>query len=106
MEFSLQDARAQPAMDIAPFHEWSFPDGALWTQFYRTKEGYLLRFPGLADFQVSADDLAVTCHPAPEATGETSRHLYLNQVLPLVLSKLGKLVFHASAIEVENGAVA
>lgn len=106
VDFRLLDARKQAAVHTAPFHEWAFPDGTLWTQFYRTDTGYLLRFPDLADFQVSADGLTVTCYPAPEVTDETPQHLYLNQVLPLVLSKLGKLVFHASAVEVADGAVA
>lgn len=92
--------------DDMPFNEWVFPDGSVWTQFYRTDTGYLLRFPDLADFQVSTDGLTVTCYPAPDVTDETPRHLYLNQVLPLVLGKLGKLVFHASAVEVADGAIA
>ena len=106
VDFKLLDARVQEEVHTTPFHEWVFPDGTLWTQFYRTDTGYLLRFPDLADFQVSADGLTVTCYPAPEVTDETPQHLYLNQVLPLVLSKLGKLVFHASAVEVADGAVA
>ncbi len=106
VDFSIVAARSQAPVAIEPFHEWAFPDGTLWTQFYRTDAGYLLRFPGLADFEVSADALGVTCHPAPEASEATSQHLYLNQVLPLVLSKRGKLVFHASAVEVAGGAVA
>ncbi len=63
----------------------------------------------MADFDVSPDALDVTCFPAAEAAEapETiAQHLYLNQVLPLVLSKRGKLVFHASAVEVPDGAVA
>ena len=110
MDFSIAPPRSQAALESTPFHEWSFPDGTLWTQFYRTESGYLLRFPGLADFQVSADGSAVICFPGPgaseEASNATARHLYLNQVLPLLLSKLGKLVFHASAVEVAGGAVA
>ena len=101
----MQSARHQTAVGDAPFHVWAFPDGTLWTEFYRANGGYLLRFPDLADFQVSADGLSVTCLPAPEVSEATSQHLYLNQVLPLVLSKLGKLVFHASAVEVDDGAV-
>ena len=62
-------------------------------------------FPGLADFQVSAHALAVTGIPVPGVSEGTVRHLYLNQVLPLVLSRLGKRVFHASAVEIEGGAV-
>ena len=106
MDFSIAAARVQAAVDGLPFHAWSFPDGTLWTQFYRTDSGYLLRFPGLADFQVSSDALVVTCFPAPEASEATAQHLYLNQVLPLVLSKQGKLVCHASAVEVAGAAVA
>jgi hypothetical protein len=106
VEFTIAAARSQAALEATPFHEWSFPDGTLWTQFYRTPSGYLLRFPDLADFEVSADGMVVTCFPAPEASEATSQHLYLNQVLPLVLGKLGKLVFHASAVELPGGAVA
>jgi hypothetical protein len=91
---------------IPPFHAWVFPDGTLWTEFHRADGGYLLRFPQLADFQVSADADTVTCVPVPEVPEGTARHLYLNQVLPLVLSKLGQLVFHASAVEIGSGAVA
>jgi hypothetical protein len=36
----------------------------------------------------------------------TAQHLYLNQVLPLVLSKQGKLIFHAGAIETQAGVLA
>lgn len=103
---SILAARAQVPLAVEPFHVWTFPDGTLWTAFYRANDGYLLRFPDLADFRVSADALSVTGFPAPEVSDATVRHLHLNQVLPLVLSKLGKLVFHASAVEVDEGAVA
>ncbi len=105
IEFELRPARLQPPVARPPFHTWTFPDGTLWTEFHRTNGGYLLRFPDLADFRVSADALQVTGCPAPEVSEATVQHLYLNQVLPLVLSKLGKLVFHASAVEVGEGAV-
>lgn len=104
--FSLESPRPQVPLSGLPFHEWTFPDGTLWTQFFRTDAGYLLRFPDLADFEVSADGLYVACSPAPDVTDSTAHHLYLNQVLPLTLSKQGKFVFHASAVEIGNGAVA
>ena len=96
----------QEPVAAAPFHEWAFPDGTVWTQFFRAGNGYLLRFPELADFSVSGSAFAVACQPAAGVTRDTCDHLYLNQVLPLVLSRQGKLVFHASAVEVEGGAVA
>ncbi len=92
-------------MTIQPFRALTLPDGTPWTEFYRSDGGYLLRFPGLADFHVSADGLDIACYPAPLVSEATSQHLYLNQVLPLVLSKRGKLVFHASAVQVAGGAI-
>lgn len=104
MVFQLLAPRVQEAIGSAPFHEWMLPDGKPWTRFYRIGTGYLLRFPELADYEVAGADLAVSCHPAPGVTEPTSRHLYLNQVLPLVLSRQGKLVFHASCVEVAGRA--
>ena len=46
-----------------PFHVWAFPDGTVWTNFYRNGDDYLLRFPDLADFEVSADGHTVRCRP-------------------------------------------
>jgi len=104
--FTLSPALPQAPLNELPFHEWIFPDGSVWTQFYRTETGYLLRFPDLSDFLVSRDGRGVKCLPAPEVTEETFRHLYLNQVLPLALAKQGKLVFHASAVEIGMSGVA
>jgi hypothetical protein len=103
-------ARGAPCAQVptqeAPFHEWILPDGTLWTQFYRTDSGYLLRFPNLADFKVSPAGHDVTAHPVPGVSDQTVEHLYLNQVLPLALSRQGRLVFHASAVDIGGAAVA
>jgi hypothetical protein len=99
-------SRPQAPYDAEPFHTWNCPDGTTWTAFYRTSSGFMLRFPGFADFEVSTDGRRVTCAPAPDVSNATTEHLYLNQILPLALSKLGKLVFHASAVEVVGGAIA
>jgi hypothetical protein len=89
-----------------PFHAWRYPDGRLWAGFYRTGTGYVLRFPGLADFAVSHDGSTISSDPAPGVSPQTIEHLYLNQVLPLALSRQSKLVLHASAVEVDDEAVA
>ena len=106
IEWIVEIQQEQLPRTDKPYQQWAFPDGALWTQFYRDDQGYLLRFPLLADFSVSADGDRVVCSPAPGVTDTTQQHLYLNQVLPLVLSRLGKLVFHGSAVEIDGGAVA
>ncbi len=93
-------------METEPFHEWAFPDGTLWTGFYRVGDGYLLRFPGLADFTLSSDGQEVAAYPVPGVSKQTIDHLYLNQVLPLALGRQFKLVLHASAVEIGQEAVA
>lgn len=104
--FLEHNARPQVPVAGAAFYQWVAPDGSLWTLFYRQGRDYLLRFPGLADFEVSADGCQVAAWAAPGGTSATVQHLYLNQVLPLALSRQGKLVLHASAVELADRAVA
>lgn len=97
----------QEDLHTPPFHSWTVPpDQSLWCAFHREHGGYRLRFPGLADFLVSANGLDVRAIPVPGLDATTLEHLYLNQVLPLALSKQGEPVFHASAVVLPHGAVA
>ena len=105
IDFHLAEAPPPEPLESAFFHGWIFPDGTPWTRFYRTDSGYLLRFPELADFEVSADGRVVSSWPIPGISEETIRHLYLNQAPPLALSRQGKRVFHASAVEAPAGAL-
>lgn len=101
-------AEARPQADAPgqPYHEWRSQDGTVWTRFFRTTRGYLLRFPGLADFAVSKRGRSVCCMPVPAVSQATLEHLYSNQVRPLVMGLLGRLAFHASAVEIDDAAVA
>jgi hypothetical protein len=99
-------ARQQVRLNATLFNEWKNADGKTWMSFYRTPADYLLRFPDLADFQISRNGRNVHCWPVPGTSEETVRHLYLNQVLPLTLSKNGKLLFHGSAVEIGSEAIA
>ena len=98
--------RPQAPFLQVPFHQWTFPDGTVWTLFYRLDNGYLLRFPDLADFEVSLDGLTAVAWPVPGVSPGTVEHLHLNQVLPLALSRQGRLVLHASAVAFDGIGVA
>ena len=106
VDYTEQPERPPAPVQAAPFHQWAFPDGTLWTQFFRQGAGYLLRFPDLADFEVSADGTTAQGYPAPGVTSATVEHLYLNQGLPLALSRQGKLVLHGSAVDIGGLGVA
>lgn len=96
-------------MASAPYHRWDTTDASApcpWLAFHRTNSGYLLRFPDLADFDLSRDGTACTAHPVPDVPQGTLDHLFLNQVLPLALSRQGRLVLHGSAVTVNEVAAA
>lgn len=87
------------------FHRWPAPDGGVWLSFARN-EDYLLRFPGQGDFLISRDGREVQCRPLRGTPESTIRHLFLDQVIPLVLSRRELLVLHASAILTPDGVIA
>ena len=89
-----------------PFHELLDPSGKLWASFYRVDNRYLLRFTGFADFTISSDGLEIIANPVQGVSEQTVEHLYLNVALPLAFSRQLKLVLHASAVEMDNTAVA
>jgi hypothetical protein len=88
------------------FHHWSPPDSQPWLLFGRLEKGYLLRFPGLADFSLLTEERMIRCYPQNGTPSETIRHLLLNQVVPLVLAWRGCIVLHGSAVGTEYGAIA
>jgi hypothetical protein len=106
IRYSVEPVRPQRRVDTKPFHRYTFADGTVWTEFYRSGEGYLLRFPDLADFEVSASGDAVVAYPATGTDEATVEHLYVNQLVPLALSRQGRPAFHASVVTVPGGAVA
>ena len=106
IRYTIMAARSQPVLKATPFHRYTFEDGTVWTEFYRSGDAYLLRFPELADFEVSADGTEVIAHPASATDEATVEHLYINQLVPLALSRQGRPAYHASVVTVPDGAVA
>jgi hypothetical protein len=106
IEYRVAAAQPQQLTHGEPFHRYIFDDGTVWTEFFRTDRGYLLRFPDLADFAVTADGNKVVAHPAPGTDEVTLEHLYINQLVPLAMSRQGRPAYHASVVTVAGGAVA
>jgi hypothetical protein len=92
--------------DVRWFHAWPTPDGDTWVRFGRHASGFVLEFPDRARFAIAADGSHIDVAPLGTAPVETLRHLLLNQVLPLVLSRRGRLVIHASAVAIDGAVVA
>jgi hypothetical protein len=103
IQISIGVGARPDAVPGAVFHEWRVKGATRhrpWLSVARLESGYLLRFPTLSDFTVSADGARITCHPAPRLPSATLSHLLLDQVLPLAISRRGALALHASAVHV------
>ncbi len=100
-----RDASAPPRPPVDWFHAWS--DGtAEWARFGATDEGWVVAFPALATFRIDRSATRVEVEPVASVPPYTVSHLLLNQVLPLVLSRQGRLVLHAGAVATEEGITA
>ena len=88
------------------FHHWTFPNGRRWLSFARVDDGYLLRFPRMADFHVRVKAREVAARRGRSTPHHTFRHLLLDQVLPLIAASRDCLALHAAVVNVDGGAVA
>ena len=106
----LIELGAAPGGDrLDAFHSWRVPGrrSRPWLSIGRFADGYRLRFPDMADFEVTTAGDRITCRPVARLAASTLRHLLLDQVLPLALSRSGRLVLHASAVHIPRlGSVA
>lgn len=103
---TVMPAREQAPLGIPPFHRWTAPGGTVWTEFCRIGSDVVIRFPGFADFVLPPGNGATLCWPVPSLDDDTREHIFLNQVLPLVQGRSGRLSFHASAVATDRGAIA
>jgi len=90
--------------DYGWFNQWRFKDEVR-LSFAIRDDNFLLRFPD-ADFLVSRAGNQINCQPLPGVPEATLRHLLLDCVIPLILSRREPLVLHASAILTGHGAIA
>lgn len=97
-------APATPALRW--FHRWRQPDGRPWLSFARHPGGYILRFAGLADFDVRPGVRRIHGYRDGSTPDHTFNHLLLDQILPLVAGGRDRLALHASVVDVDGRAVA
>lgn len=95
----------KPASGRSWFHHHRLPDGTVWMSKGRIPGGYLVRFPDLADFEISPDGREVVCRPCQEVPDLTLRHLFLDQIAPLLMGLHGRLALHAGGVSMPEGPV-
>ena len=103
--WQIEDPREQLPQKEPAFNEWPQKGGTFHPVFYRLGERFLIRFSGLADFIVSGNADKINATPVPGVSHELLKEAYHNLVFPLALSQQQRLVFHASAVEIDHCAV-
>jgi len=81
-------------------------DGDLWLSLAGEGSSYHLRFSELAHFHVSKAAKSIQCYPMPGIPLTTISHLFLDIVIPLVLSRRASLVLHASSVLISGKMIA
>jgi hypothetical protein len=85
------------------FHSWKAQDGQEIMSCARKGENYLLNILGLAQFVLLFDEQRIEAYPQAACTENTLAHLLQDQVIPRVICHGGRLVMHASAVELKDG---
>lgn len=104
-EWDLRMSRA-PLPAARWFHRWYEPNGRLALSFGRTDAGYVLQFARSTGFEIQTAARWIRCVAPPGVPATTTRHLLLNQVLPMLLASPERLVLHGSAVALPEGVVA
>ena len=81
-------------------------DGTPWLVCTRTEAGYRFDFPGYVDFFADRTGHRVICAAQADTPPETVRHLFLDQVMPLLHNLRGGEALHGSAVRVGGGVCA
>lgn len=89
--------RFQAALPEAHYDRWVTAGSQDAAYFYRTHQGFLVRFPGVVDFQISADGSQALALPVPSAPHEAVVDLFHNAIIPLTDNHRGALSLHGSA---------
>jgi len=77
-----------------------------WITIAKKENGFFFRFDEIADFEISADDKTIKGYSCEGVPDSTISHLFLNQIMPHLVSGIDKrLVLHASAVEINGEAV-
>lgn len=85
--------------------QWLTDSGETWLSIARVEDGYRVSVSGLTCL-ISSSGSDVRVDAAASMEQPEIDHLLLHQVLPLALSRTGRVVLHACAVETAAGAIA
>jgi hypothetical protein len=99
---TYRPAAAQAPLSSTQYDCWRTLDGEIAAEFYRSGQGFLVRFPDHADFLIDPGAGSAACTAVPDVDPDYIGDLYFNQIVPLMLSHSGTLVIHASGVAIDG----
>lgn len=111
MDWTQQPPRSQAELPSEPYDLWVSPEGQRMAEFHRSEEGFLVRFPGQADFLITSpsepEKTTIAGWQVPECPRQNVANLFHNAILPILGNHNGGLFLHGSAVRIsgENGEV-
>jgi len=103
--FRIDDSSGLSHIAGREIQSWELPDGQEWLRIHDAVSNYFFTFSGYAGYEVSKDFRDAVCCPQQPVQRETLRHLFLDQVLPLMMAAKGETVLHGSAVAIEGRAI-
>lgn len=100
------DCNAQNCHHVDWHTHAALADGTPWLSLGTSPNGYWLEFHDHACFHVTPDRRTITVYPDPNTTPNTIEHLFLDQVMPRVLSLGEKLVLHGAVVAGADAVIA
>lgn len=95
------------SLDVRWYLRARLAGGATWLRSGKIQSGYVLSFPGVADFLVDRRGREVVCRNASRYISlGTIRHLLIDHVLPLIVNLRGHEALHATAVATPGGVCA
>lgn len=73
-------------------------DGRIWSVIKKCGAGFFVEFPEYASFGIDVSDNTIRCWPKESIPDATLEHLFLDQILPMVLAHQHQAALHASAV--------
>ena len=106
MEWIAHPPRRQAELASTPYDRWLAPNGACMAEFHRASGGYLIRFPGQADFLITDFEKPGEAHiqgwQEPDCQRQNITSLFHNAIVPILGNHHGGCFLHGSAVRIEN----
>lgn len=93
----------RPSADVVAEHG---VDGFTWYSICRVGETFVIRMPGIGDFEIDPDLRAIRCFPTHEPRAEYLPIVLTGTVLSFVLEMRGLTVLHGSAVDIGGSSLA